>query len=233
MSPSELWLAAAHFGEDAGLLLVLGSFVVRRLSRMPPPLMWVSPPMADAFLLAAVAGCAVLAVDHSWIVLLRVVSEVAGWLLCRRGVARVVLLALLAALLLPSHVSGAGALLAADLHVLSAGIWAGGVLALATLRPPEGWRSLEAKTLLARFGRIAFLAFALTALTGVLRATEQLHDVSDLWSTTYGVVLSLKTVGVLVMLALTPAWRRGPFEAYAAVFVVGATALLAALPVRA
>lgn len=233
MSPSELWLAAAHFGEDAGLLLVLGSFVVRRLSRMPPRIMWVSPPMADAFLVAAVGGSAVLVVDHSWIVLLRVVTEAAGWLFCRRGVPLVALLALLAAVLLPSHVSSAGAMLAADLHVLSAGIWAGGVLALATLKPPEGWTSLEAKTLLERFGSVAVIAFGVTALTGLLRATEQLHDVSDLWTTTYGIVLSLKTAGVLVMLALTPAWRRGPFEAYAAVFVVGATALLAALPGRA
>lgn len=233
MSPSELWLAAAHFGEDAGLLLVLGTFVVRRLSRMPPRLMWVGPPMADAFLLAAVAGCALLAVDHSWIVLTRVVSEIAGWLLCRRGVPRVALLGLLAALLLPSHVSGAGALLAADLHVLSAGIWAGGVLALATLRPPEGWKSVEAKMLLARFGRIAFIAFAATALTGVLRATEILRDVSDLWTSTYGIVLLLKVAGVAAMLALAPAWRRGPYEAYASVVVVALTALLAAFPLQA
>lgn len=233
MSPSELWLAAAHFGEDAGLLLVLGSFVVRRLSRMPPRLMWVNPPMADAFLVAAVAGSALLAVDHSWIVLLRVVSEVAGWLLCRRGVPRAAPLALLAAGLLPSHVSGAGALLAADVHVLSAGIWAGGVLALATLKPPEGWKSLEAKTLLARFGRIAFIAFALTALTGVLRAAEILRDVSDLWTSTYGIVLLLKVAGVAAMLALAPAWKRGPYEAYAAVVVVALTAFLAAFPLPA
>lgn len=227
MSPSELWLGAAHFGEDAGLLLVLGSFVVRRLSRLPPRLTWVSPPMAEAFLVAAVGGCALLAVDHSWIVLLRVVSEVAGWLLCRRGVPRAALLAMPAAVLLPSHVSGAGALLASDVHVLSAGIWAGGVLALATLRPPEGWKSLEAKELLARFGRIALLAFALTALTGVVRAAGILRDVSDLWTSSYGIVLLLKVAGVAAMLGLAPAWRRGPYEAYAALVVVVATALLA------
>jgi len=84
--------------------------------------------------------------------------------------------------------------------------------------------------LLQRFGRVAFIAFGVTALTGVLRASELLHDVTDLWTTTYGVVLALKLAGVLVMLALAPLWRRGPAEAYTAVVVVAATALLAAFP---
>jgi len=92
--------------------------------------------------------------------------------------------------------------------------------------------------LLERFGRIALIAFGITALTGLLRATEQLNAVSDLWTTTYGLVLSFKSMGVLVMLALSAlAWRRGlpvaGVEAGVAVVVVGATALLAAFPLPA
>ena len=91
--------------------------------------------------------------------------------------------------------------------------------------------------MLDRFGRVALIAFGVTALTGLLRATEQLSDVSDLWTTTYGVVLMLKSAGVLMMLAASLAWRRGwpahRAEAALAAIVVGATALLAAFPLPA
>src|SRR5207237_205384 len=80
---------------------------------------------------------------------------------------------------------------------------AGGVGALATLEPPEGWGSAEARVLLERFGRVAMIAAGVTALTGVLRATEQLQGLSDLWMTAYGVVLALKVAGVLAVVVLS------------------------------
>jgi hypothetical protein len=60
--------------------------------------------------------------------------------------------------------------------------------------------------------------------------------VSDLWTTSYGVVLGVKTAGVIVMLLLSwLAWRRGlpvaRLEAVIALLVLAATALLAAYPV--
>ena len=92
--------------------------------------------------------------------------------------------------------------------------------------------------LLDRFAGVALIAFAVTALTGVLRATEQLHGLGDLWQTTYGVVLSLKSVGVGIMLLLSSlAWRRGfpvaRVEAALTALVVAATALLASFPTAA
>jgi len=127
--------------------------------------------------------------------------------------------------------------LAAAAHVLSAGMWAGGILALAALRPPDGWKSAEARDLVGRFGRVALIAFAITALTGVLRATDRLHDVSDLWTSAYGIVLLIKCAGVVAMLVLSVAWRRGSPLAQAdaglTVAVVGASALLAAFPMQA
>jgi uncharacterized membrane protein len=129
----------------------------------------------------------------------------------------------------------AGAIFADATHVLSAGAWAGGILVLATLRPPAGWGGDEGRALLLRFGRVAFLAFAITALTGVLRATEELRGLDDLWGTPYGLVLSLKTAGVLVMVAMSVlVWRRGFRYARAdgalMLVVLAATALLAAFP---
>lgn len=125
-------------------------------------------------------------------------------------------------------------LLIGAIHLLSAGMWAGGILAMATLRPPGGWRSAEALELVERFARIALIAFGVTALTGVIQAADRLHDVSDLWSTAYGEVLSLKVAGVLAMMALSLAWRRGlptaRLDAAAVIVVVGATAVLAAFP---
>ena len=98
----------------------------------------------------------------------------------------------------------------------------------------DGWNSAEARVLLERFGRVALIAFGITALTGVLRATESLNGVTDLWTTNYGVVLLLKAFGVLLMLGLSALWRRGSpvagWDAGAGAFVVGLTALLATFP---
>jgi putative copper export protein len=235
----DLVLAAFHWLEYLGLLGGLGSFVVRRLGWIAPRITWANPPMHIAFAAAFAGGLGLFAVEHSWWVLPRVVAEGVALLLCVRGKAYVAPFAVLAAALLAlsSHASGAGAAFADALHVLSAGMWAGGILALASLRPPEGWRSAEASLLLERFGRVAVIAFGVTALTGLLRATEQLNDLSDLWTTTYGIVLALKVAGVLLMLGLSGLWRRGltdaRLEAGVAVGVVGATALLAAFPLPA
>jgi len=240
----DLVLAAFHWLEYLGLLGGIGSFVVRRLGRMPPRIEWANPPMHIAFAAALAGGLGLLAFEHSWWAVPRVAAEGAALVLCLSGNRYVAPFAVLAAALLPlaGHASGvspqaAGAEFADALHVLSAGMWAGGILALASLQPSDGWRSPEARMLLERFGRVALIAFGVTALTGLLRATEQLSDVSDLWTTTYGVVLMLKSAGVLAMLAASLAWRRGwpagGAEAVLATAVVGATALLAAFPLPA
>jgi putative copper export protein len=239
-------LFAFHWLEYLGLLGGLGSFVVRRLGRMGPRIAWANPPMHLAFGAAVVGGLGLLVMAlliggaSGWLAA-RVVAEAIAFTLCVRGNRFVAPFAMLAAVLLPlaGHAAAvqppAGAELADAVHVLSAGMWAGGILALAALRPPDGWRGPDARVLLDRFGGVALVAFAITALTGVLRAIDVLHDVSELWTTTYGVVLVLKMIGVAIMLVLTPvAWHRGawPARAEAAIvlLVVGATALLATLP---
>lgn len=249
--PPDFLLAAAHWIEYVGLLGGLGSFVVRRLGRQRPRIQWANPPMELAFAAAFLGGLAVvggealrLGAVPPWFGVARVIAEGATFVLCVRGIPAVAPAAVLAAVLLPlgGHAAGVfpagGAELADALHVLSAGMWAGGILALASLQPPGGWKSPEGRLLLERFAGVALIAFGVTALTGVLRATEQLATVSDLWTTSYGLVLTLKSIGVLVMLTLSSlAWRRGlpvaRVEAVVAGVVIGLTALLAAYPLPA
>ena len=237
----ELVAFAFHWLELLGLLGGIGSLVVRRLSRMPPRIGWVDPPMHLAFGAALAGGAGLLVASPSLLVLVRVAAEGMALFLCVRGIPLVSVFAVAAACLLPltGHAAGvepqpAGAEFADILHVLSAAMWAGGILALGSLRPPGGWRSADAKALVGRFERVAQVAFAVTALTGVLRATEQLSDLSDLWTTAYGEVLAVKIFGVMAMLAVSVAWRRGSplarLDAAIAIAVVGVTALLAAFP---
>jgi putative copper resistance protein D len=194
---------------------------------------------------AFVGGLGLMFLDRqlSWPEVIRVAAEGVALSFCLRGSPYAAPFAVFAAAVLPltGHAArvepAAGAELADALHVLSAGMWAGGILALASLQPPGGWRGTEARALLERFSPVAMIAFGITALTGVLRATEQLVSVSDLWTTPYGVVLALKVAGVGVMLALSAlALLRRPVmrgEAAMMVLVVGATALLASFPAGA
>jgi len=253
----DLVVSGFRWAEYLGLLGFIGVIVVRRLAANQPTLSWARMPMHPALAIALVGGAGVvlgevfinrtLSVTQlyqdpgGWVRVGRVVAEALALGLCLRGIRLVVVPGLLAAILLPfaGHAASVQPQLAGIgvdvIHVGSAGMWAGGIVALATLRPPGGWGGGEGRALLDRFSRVAPLAFAITALTGVLRATEELSNVSDLWSTSYGVVLSVKTIGVIVMLALSwLVWRRGlpvaRLEAAVALIVIAASAMLAAYP---
>jgi hypothetical protein len=120
-------------------------------------------------------------------------------------------------------------------HLLGAGVWAGGVVALATLRPPGGWRSEAGGAMLFRFSGIAVPAFLVTVALGVLRGAQELVGVADLARTDYGGVLLLKVVAVAAMVPLSVlAWQRRAarprVEAGVAAIVIGFAALLAAYP---
>lgn len=192
--------------------------------------------MASFFGVAFVGGLGLLLLDHTWLVAARVVLEGIAFALCVRGQRFVAMPAVLAAALLApaGHANGSGAVFADVIHVLSAAMWGGGILALMTLRPTGGWRAGEARALIERFGRVAIIAFGVTALTGFLGATERLNGPSDLWATSYGIVLVLKVAAIGLLVVTSAAWRRGwaPawLEVILAVAVVLATAGLAVLP---
>jgi putative copper export protein len=245
--PTDLAVAALRWLEYAGLLGFVGVVVIRRLAAMRPPITWARPSMLPALAAAFLGGLAFVSIDAlrsghpSVLGIVRVAAEGLALGLCIRGYPLVVAPGIFAAaaLAFAGHAASlnpaAGAIFTDATHVLSAGAWAGGILVLATLRPPAGWRGDEGRAMLQRFGRVAFLAFAITALTGALRATEELRGLGDLLGTQYGLVLSLKTAGVLVMVGMSAlVWRRGfryaRAEGALVLIVLAATAVLAAFP---
>ncbi|HEY3194611.1 MAG TPA: hypothetical protein VGK42_05180 [Candidatus Dormibacteraeota bacterium] len=257
-SPADIAIGAFRWIEYVGLLTAVGMFVIRRLAANQPRIGWARPPLHLALVAALAGGLAVVSAEAwaasgsgaltfllggpaGWVRVARVAAEALALAFCLRGVRFVAPVAVVAAgaIAFAGHASAArvmaGGIFIDALHVLAAGMWGGGILALASLQPPGGWEGESARALLGRFGRVAAIAFALTALTGVLRATEELRDVRDLWLTSYGVVLSLKAAGVLVMVALSVlvsrrGLRLGRAEAVLALVVLALTALLAAYP---
>lgn len=238
MTALEVLLAAFRWLEYAGLLGFVGVVVMRRLGANPPFLGWARPGMERALALAALGGLGSLALAPSWFGAIRFAVELMALVFCLRWGPGAVPSGFGALLLvtLAGHIQPSGpSIFVAELHVLSAGMWAGGILVLATLRPPGGWRGAEGQDLLDRFGRVAMIAFAFTALTGLLRATEVLTGFGDLWQTAYGIVLAVKSIGVLAMLVLAAVtWRRGVpaarTDAIFALAVMAATGLLVAFP---
>lgn len=255
----DLALALLRAAEYAGLLAAAGALVLGGLARREPRISWAeaAPVLPLAVALAAgaatVAGEALLAAGSLPGVLpylgstaglprvARVVAEAfaLGGSLVRGMPVRGALGAALLALAASGHAAAVrpawAGIGAGWVHLISAGVWAGGILTLARLRPPGGWRGDEARRLLARYSPVALAAFAVTALTGIGRAGQELATVSDLGRTPYGRALTLKVLAVAAMLPLSlVSWRRllrSPRrEAILAVAVTAVAALLAAFP---
>jgi copper transport protein len=248
--------------EFVGLLLALGSLLLGRLARRDPPLAWVHLPVRRAILVAAVGGSLVVIAEalvaspdpspgSVWAYVstglpgaARISRLVAEWIAFglaakKLSWAAAALVAAAASLAAAGHAAAAEprwfAVVIDMIHVVSAGLWAGAVLALALVRPPDGWRGSEGRRLLDRFTPIALVAFVVTVSAGVLRGFQELSTISDLLRTSYGVALSAKILAVVVMAQLSVfAWRRvvGSLrgEAAIAVLVIALAALLAAYP---
>jgi len=90
----------------------------------------------------------------------------------------------------------------ADLaHVASAGVWLGGLLALAFALPRANPSEVERGRVVARFSTAAGVTVAVLAVTGVLRALTELNAVRELWTTSYGRSLLVKTALFATLLA--------------------------------
>lgn len=258
----DVLLALSRAVEFGALMLAIGLLLLRRLASFRPRLDWVRGPLVGAVAVALASGVVVGAGESAsaagtfgpagiadYLVggepgfarVLRLGFEVAALILALLGVrgVTILLLAAIAALAAAGHAAAlrpAGPAIAIDgVHLASACLWAGGIMALAAIRAPRGWTSPEARVLLERFTPVALVAFSLTALTGLLQAVEELSSPLDLLYSIYGNVLAFKLFAIGAMLPLSVvAWRRlhpkPRLEAAIVVVVVSASALLAAFP---
>ena len=257
----DLVLASARALELGALLLAIGILLLRRLA--PPHLAWAHALHLAYPLWAALAGgSAVVLIEvleaagglsrgsmvsylasglPGYARVLRLGFEAAALLLAifRPRFVMAPLLAAMVAIAAAGHADAvqppAPAIAVDAIHLISAGLWVGGILALALMRPPGGWLGPDGRTLLDRFSGVALVAFALTGLTGLIQATEELSSPTDLLTSGYGNVLGAKllAIGVLIPLSFL-AWRRirawPMLEAAIALLVIGASALLASFP---
>ena len=86
-------------------------------------------------------------------------------------------------------------------HTTSAAIWFGGLLALAFV-VPRGTDAHERGALARRFSTTALVAVIVLASTGLGRALTELSAVSQVWSTSYGRALIIKTALFLPLLGV-------------------------------
>jgi copper transport protein len=258
----DLLISLARGVEDVSLLVAGGLLLLGGLASREPALDWVRRrpvvPLAVAFLGgAAVVFSEAFAAAHGFSPGGIVSYLTTGW----AGVARLIrpLLELLAWLLAWHRsrwtawvVAGAIVALAAAghaaavspriwgitveaVHVGAATLWAGGILGLALLRPPGGWSGMDGRSLLHRFTPVAFGAFTVTALAGLLRGAQEVGSVHEVFASSYGVALLVKSLLVVLIVPLSVlAWRRllvAPrVESALVVGVVAAAVLLAAYP---
>lgn len=120
-------------------------------------------------------------------------------------------------------------------HLAAAGIWAGGIMALAVLRLTGQWQ-VHGGQVLRRFSRIAPWAFLASVVLGGVQAAQLLGSPEPVLGSSYGLTLVAKAVAIAAMVPLSVlAWRRLRVhvrtEAVIALVVVAAAAALAAFPV--
>jgi copper transport protein len=108
--------------------------------------------------------------------------------------------------------SRALAVVADVLHLASAAVWVGGIVALFLTLPHAADRAALAR----RFSTVALVSVCVLAVTGVTRALGELSAVSQLWSTGYGRAVAIKTalLAVLVVLGYVNRARLMPRRAF-------------------
>lgn len=102
------------------------------------------------------------------------------------------------------------------LHVLAAGIWAGGILVLATVLPRALRAAGDARRdlligALRRFSRLALIGLVIAAASGAASALLQTGSLLDLPGTPWGRLLIVKVLVVALIVGIAPLVRRaGP-----------------------
>ncbi|HEY1345622.1 MAG TPA: hypothetical protein VGF54_11585, partial [Streptosporangiaceae bacterium] len=243
--------------EYALLLLACGLALLSMLGR-DLPLRLPAVPVAAALLasgVAVVVAGALLASSASvpgaidyltngvtgWAQVARIALEAAllEVALVRARLSPVLLAGVVVALAAASHGAGAGptwvGAAVTAVYLAAAGIWAGGIMALALLRVTGGWQA-GGSELLPRFMRVAPWAFLIWVGLAVVQATRLLAGPGEVLTTPYVLTLVAKAVAVAAIAALSLlAWRRiragaGP-GAVVVLVVVAAAAAVAVYPV--
>ncbi|MER6945459.1 cytochrome c oxidase assembly protein [Nonomuraea sp. NPDC000554] len=91
-----------------------------------------------------------------------------------------------------------------SLHLVAVVLWVGG-LGVLTLHAVRGQPQLAIAA--ARFSRMAIWCFVVVGLSGVFSVLARLSDITQLWTTAYGVLLVAKTVA-FVLLGYAGWWHR-------------------------
>jgi copper transport protein len=117
-----------------------------------------------------------------------------------------------------ARIEGELGILSDAVHVLAAGIWAGGLAFLALLLVEAGGdRWSLASTAVPRFSTIAVVSVGALIGAGLLSGYLEVRSIDGIWETTYGLLLLAKVALVLPLLALgafnnrvsVPCLRRG------------------------
>jgi copper transport protein len=87
-------------------------------------------------------------------------------------------------------------------HALSAAVWFGGLVALVFALPRASADDDERATIVARFSTVALASVSVLAVSGLGRALTELGGVTEIWSTSYGRALIVKTALFIPLLAL-------------------------------
>lgn len=95
------------------------------------------------------------------------------------------------------------------LHIGGAALWVGGLLLLVVVRPilASDTRVDRVRPVVERYSSLALVAFLIVAFSGILRSTASISHVSQLFTTTYGFILLIKVL-VLLMMGALGAWYR-------------------------
>jgi copper transport protein len=87
-------------------------------------------------------------------------------------------------------------------HAESAAVWLGGLISLVFVLPRATADHDERLAVVRRFSSVALASVALLAVTGLARAFTELGSVSQVWSTSYGRALIVKSALFLPLLGL-------------------------------
>lgn len=190
------WFATrwALWASVAWLLTAVASLVFRVANVLQVP--FSSPTFRSQFLFVAFQ----LEIGQTWLVTIGCILVLVVILLATKNVswlatATVFSILALLPLALSGHAAGSNehvnAVNSLAMHLVGVTVWMGGLIAVILLRNKAG-KNLA--TVVSRYSTMAVWAFALVAFSGVINASLRLTGPADLFTTNYGLLITVKSV---------------------------------------